>query len=302
MEYRISSDLTPLQQQKLVRDADEAFERRSEEKVRAFAELPNLKILGLTGPSCSGKTTAANKLISHLENSGRRVIVVSLDNFFKDVEAVRTGNFDPTVKIDFDSEEAMDLPFLARTVESLLACKPTKLPEFDFHTGHREDAVKLLTPETDDVFLFEGIQVLYPSVDAILSKADYRSIYISPESSIVTGGERFTPNELRLMRRIVRDYRHRSADAEFTMFLWQGVRENEEKAIFPFKHRCREQIDSTLAYEVGMLKPYLVPLLSSYREDALFSEDAKKLLQKLTNVQSIPADYLTETSLYKEFI
>ena len=144
--------------------------------------------------------------------------------------------------------------------------------------------------------------MLYPGVDAILSGANYRSIYISPESSILTGGECFTPNELRLMRRIVRDYRHRSADAEFTFFLWQGVRENEEKAIFPFRHLCREQIDSTLAYEVGMLKPYLVPLLTNYRPDALFYKEAKTLLRKLQNVQSIPADYLTQNSLYKEFI
>ena len=302
MEYRVSSELTPKEQKQLVCDADRAFEHLSEEKVRFVAELNDLKILGLTGPSCSGKTTAANKLISHLENSGRNVIVISLDDFFKDVEAVRTGKFDPSVKLDFDSEEAMDLSFLSRTVESLLACKPTVMPKFDFHTGHREDDSGCLIPTKDDVFLFEGIQVLYPGVDAILSKASYRSIYISPESSIVTGGECFLPNELRLMRRIVRDYRHRSADAEFTFFLWQGVRENEEKAIFPFRHRCCVQIDSTLAYEVGMLKPYLVPLLTNYRPDALFYKEAKTLLRKLQNVQSIPADYLTQNSLYKEFI
>ena len=107
---------------------------------------------------------------------------------------------------------------------------------------------------------------------------------------------------LRLMRRIVRDYRHRSADAEFTFFLWQGVRENEEKAIFPFRHLCREQIDSTLPYEVGMLKPYLFPLLNAYRQDALFYDEAKALQKKLDNVQPIPAAYLTKNSLYKEFI
>ena len=302
MEYRIPSGLTEEQLKKLVTDADEAFERTAENKVRSFAGLSDLKILGLTGPSCSGKTTAANKLISLLQSKGRRVIVVSLDDFFKDVEAVRTGNFDPSVKIDFDSEEAMDLSFLEQKVESLLACKPTRMPKFDFHNGHREDEVDLLTPTRDDVFLFEGIQVLYPGVDAILSKADYRSIYICPESSIITGGECFTPNELRLMRRIVRDYLHRSADAEFTFFLWQGVRENEENAIFPFKDRCREQIDSTLPYEVGMLKPYLVPLLSHYREDALFYREAKSLLAKLQNVPTIPVEYLTEHSLFTEFI
>ena len=302
MKYQVSSNLTTKQQKDLVRDADEAFERLSQEKVRAFSGLADLKILGLTGPSCSGKTTAAGKLIAHLENSGHRVTVVSLDDFFKDIEAIRSGEFDPSVKIDFDSEDAMDLDFILQKVESLLACKPTRMPKFDFKTGHREDDAFLLTPDQDDIFLFEGIQVLYPKIDKILSQANYRSIYICPESSILVGGETYLPNELRLMRRIVRDYRHRAADADFTFYLWQSVRENEEKAIFPFRDRCREHIDSTMPYEVGMLKPYLVPLLSSYRKDALFYKEASELLEKLEKVQSIPVEYLTENSLFKEFI
>lgn len=302
MRYIVSNNLTQRQLQKMVRNADEEFERLSEEKVRAFSSIDNLKILGLTGPSCSGKTTAAKKLIDHLENSGHRVTVVSLDDFFKDVTAIRSGNFDPSVKIDFDSEDAMDLSFLSQKVESLLACKPTKMPKFDFKTGRREDEALLLTPNQNDIFLFEGIQVLYPRINEILSQANYRSIYICPESSIRTAGEKYTPNDLRLMRRLVRDYRHRAADAEFTFYLWQSVRENEEKAIFPFKDRCREQIDSTMPYEVGMLKPYLIPLLTAYRKDALFYKEASELLEKLEKVQPIPVEYLTENSLFKEFI
>lgn len=303
MEYCVSSDLTPAEQKRLVQKSDAAFETTAQRKVSAFSGFSDLKIIGLTGPSCSGKTTAASKLIEHLEKSGRQVIVVSLDNFFRDVETIRRkGATGQMAEIDFDSEEAMDLELLDRTVESLLSSKTTILPKFDFHTGKLDLNGELLTPSPDAVFLLEGIQVLYPGVDAILSRVSYKSIYISPETSIVTGGERFDPNEIRLMRRIVRDYRHRSSSAEFTFFLWKGVRENEERAIFPFRHRCSESIDSTLAYEVGMLKPYLVPLLQNYSPEALFFKEAKALLQKLETVQPIPSGYLTPNSLYKEFI
>ena len=303
MEYCVSSDLTPAEQKKLVLESDKAFESEASRKVSALSDIPDLKIIGLTGPSCSGKTTAANKLIEHLQKSGRQVVVVSLDNFLKDVETVRRqGAAGQLEELDFDSEDAMDLDLLECTVESLLLSRPTVLPIFDFKTGKLNRNGSLLTPTVEDVFLFEGIQVLYPGVDKILSRVAYKSIYISPESPIVTGGEHFDPNEIRLMRRIVRDYRHRDSSAEFTLFLWKGVRENEERAIFPFRDRCSEAIDSTLAYEVGMLKPYLLPLLENYNPDALFFKEAKALLQKLKNVQPIPADYLTQNSLYKEFI
>lgn len=298
MEYRVSSELTPAEQKRLVIESDAAFEATAQKTVCAFADAKDLKIIGLTGPSCSGKTTAAGKLISHLKAKGKQVVVVSLDNFFRDVESIRrkgvAGEMD---KLDFDSEDAMDLELLDRTVESLLSSRPTVLPRFDFSTGKLDLNGDVLTPSSGDVFLFEGIQLLYPGVNAILSRVDYGSIYISPESSILTGGQRFDSNEIRLLRRLVRDYRHRNSSAEFTFFLWKSVRENEERAIFPFRDRCSESIDSTLPYEIGMLKPYLLPILDGCQDPI-----AEELLKKLQNVQSIPSGYLTQNSLYKEFI
>lgn len=299
----VANNLSKRDQKRLVTSADAAFEESAERKVRAFANLPDLRVLGLTGPTCAGKTMAARKLISILEENGRRVNVISIDDFFLNVDIFhRLSDPDPSVKLDYDSEETLDIPLLAETVEDLLLSKPTRIPKFDFKTGQREASARLLYPSDEDVFLFEGIQVLYPKVDAILSRGNCKSIYIAPLSPISTGGEVFSPNEIRLMRRIVRDFRHRSAKPEFTMYLWQTVRENEEKAIFPFRDRCEVEIDSTLPYDVGMLKPYLQPLLEGYRTDAPHAEEAAALLRKLKNVQSISSDYLGKNSLYKEFI
>jgi uridine kinase len=104
------------------------------------------------------------------------------------------------------------------------------------------------------------------------------------------------------MRRLVRDYRYRATDPAFTFYLWQSVRANEEKSIFPYISRCYEVIDSTLPYEVGMLKPYLQDILARMGREDRFYEQAEKILKSVARVQEVPAELMTKNSLYKEFI
>lgn len=183
----------------------------------------------------------------------------------------------------------------------MLSCKETSMPHFDFRLGKRIDGAKI-SPLPDDIFLFEGIQILYPKVHAMLNCAAYCSIYICPASFVSVGGVVFEPNDLRLMRRLVRDFRYRSSDPAFTLYLWQSVRNNEETSIFPNAHACNYVIDSSMPYEVGMLRPYLEDILKtvSFR-DPSFS-DVQNILMKIQAVQPIPSEYMTEKSLYKEFI
>ena len=281
---------------------DAEFEARMDEVVRRIAETPDLKMVGLTGPTCSGKTTTAKKLTECLSAHGHRVHVVSIDDFYYDKDVLHErAEADPEIEIDYDSEETIDVGLLREKTESLLKGDPTEMPRFNFQTGYREKG-DTIDPEPEDVFLFEGIQVLYPKVAAILNRGLYRSIYIAPLSEIEQGGEVFVPNRIRLLRRLVRDFRYRASDPEFTLYLWKSVRANEEKNIFPNKALCHEFIDSTMPCELGMLKPYLEELLPRVSAQNDFYHVAQTLLETLKEIPTVPAEYMAENSLYKEFI
>lgn len=285
-----------------VKKCDDNLEMRMDIVARRVAMVDGLRFLGLTGPTCSGKTTAARKMTECLEEYGHRVHVISIDDFYFDKEHLHAlAQENPDVEIDYDSEATIDIDLLREKAESLLACKETQLPRFDFKTGSRVDGV-LIRPEPSDVFLFEGIQILYPRVREILNRGVYKCIYIYPASAIEQGGEVFDPDEIRLMRRLVRDSRYRGAKADFTFYLWQSVRANEDSNIFPYAHTCDYQINSTMPYEIGMLKPYLEELLDGFSEEDRFFAQAQEVLRQIRDIPPVCASFIRENSLYKEFI
>ncbi len=300
--YEVKPNLSHDEITRLISAGERYFESQLEEISRSLLEKADLHFLGLTGPTCSGKTTSANLLTDLLESHGKQIHVISIDDFYYDkphlLEMTRKKG---ETKLDYDSEETIDISLLESCVESLRAGKRTRLPKFNFTTGLREAGEEIL-PSAKDVFLFEGIQVLYPRVDRILRSSQYQSIHIAPQSSIEIGGEVFEPNEIRLMRRLVRDYHFRNAEPEFTFTIWQSVRDNEEKLIFPNVHLCDYKIDSTMPYEIGILKPYLENILPRVTSDPVHAKQASSILAELENVQALPSDLIPQNSLYKEFI
>ena len=286
-----------------VESCDCRLDEKIEKAIECIEKTPDLRIFGLTGPTCSGKTTAAKKITKHLEEKGRRVHVISIDDFYFDKEYLqKRADNDPSIEIDYDSEDTIDIDLLAEQTDHLLSGEKTYLPHFDFQSGKRTVG-EYLVPNQNDVFLFEGIQILYPRVNAILNHSpSYRSIYICPLSALCVGEEIFEPNEIRLMRRLVRDFRHRASSPEFTLYLWKSVRENEERSIFPYVQSCDATIDSTLSYEIGMLTPYLKPLLDSIGRKSEFYSEAQRILARIKDIQEVDASYMTPNSLYKEFI
>lgn len=300
--YRMESMSDTCRLQAFVRECDARLHTQILQAVDRVATMSDLRFLGLTGPTCSGKTTAAKLLTAKMEARGRRVHVISIDDFYYDKEFLhKRADDDPNIEIDYDSEDTIDVALLAEKTEQLLQGRETELPRFDFQQGIRTKGERIL-PSSEDLFLFEGIQILYPKVYEILRGEAYHSLYICPLSSIEVGGEVFLPNDLRLMRRLVRDFRYRATDPAFTLYLWQSVRENEEKNIFPYTHYCKEQIDSTMPYEVGMLKPCLEELLATVDAQNPFFARAQEMLGRLARVEVVPASYMAPNSLYKEFI
>ena len=300
--YEVQSNLSHDEIMRLISEGERFFRSQLEEIAESLLAREDLHFIGLTGPTCSGKTTSANLLTDFLESHGKQIHVISIDDFYYDkphlLELTRKKGL---ADLDYDSEETIDISLLESCVESLRAGRKTKLPRFNFTTGFREEGEEIL-PSAKDVFLFEGIQVLYPGVDRILRSAQYQSIHIAPQSSIEIGGEVFEPNEIRLMRRLVRDYHFRNAEPEFTFTLWKSVRDNEEKLIFPNVHLCDYKIDSTMPYEIGILKPYLEKILPNVAQESKHGKQASDILSELENVQALSADLIPQNSLYKEFI
>lgn len=285
----------------LVRAGDAAFEADLEALAGEILTDGSIRLLGLTGPTCSGKTTAAAMLTRALEAEGRAVHIISIDDFYFGKEILlRTSREKGRTEPDYDSPDTIDVELMRAAVHSLLSGLETRMPRFNFRTGQRESG-ELLRPRAGDLFLFEGIQILYPQVDALLRQEGYYSFCVCPQSAIAAGGEVFLPNEIRLMRRLVRDVIYRAAAPSFTFFLWNSVRENEEKNIFPYIGTCNRTVDSTMPYEIGLLKPYLERYLTGEWVGD-FWQEADGILARLADVQPVPDGLIQPDSLYKEFI
>ncbi len=290
----------------LVRISERDFDRRLTEAALTVSRAcvsEDVKILRLSGPSCAGKTTCAKKLTDALEAAGREVYPISLDDFFHDRNTLFAKAQENGGKLDYDSVEALDLDLLHTCVQDLMTLGKAEMPRFNFKTGLREGPFLLDTTQGKaPVFLFEGIQAVYPKVVAMLDGAPDRSIFMCVRSAITVGNVTFEPNEIRLMRRLVRDEAKRGAAPEFILHLWHSVRENEENAIFPEMDKCDLILDSTMPFEIHMLKPHVERI---FAEHPVRGEDvhiADTLLSKLSGVQGISHRYLSENSLYHEFI
>lgn len=299
--YTIEGCMSEGELAELVRAGDAAFEADLEALAGEILTDGSIRLLGLTGPTCSGKTTAAAMLTRALEAEGRAVHVISIDDFYFGKEILlRTSREKGRTEPDYDSPDTIDVELMRAAVRSLLSGRETRMPHFNFRTGQRESG-ELLRPRAGDLFLFEGIQILYPQVDALLRQEGYYSFCVCPQSAIAAGGEVFLPNEIRLMRRLVRDVIYRAAAPSFTFFLWNSVRENEEKNIFPYIGTCNRTVDSTMPYEIGLLKPYLERYLTGEWVGD-FWQEADGILARLADVQPVPDGLIQPDSLYKEFI
>lgn len=284
-----------------VESCEAGYEAALDEAVRRILAVPDCRVVTLSGPTCSGKTTTARKLISEFREAGRSVHVVSIDDFFLDREVLIERANKAGTHIDFDSPTTVDMEALGAAVADILAERPAKIPRFDFLTGRRQ-GVDTVTPDGHDVYIFEGIQAIYPGVTALFEGHRYLSVVTYAERGISLGETEIDRTELRLLRRLVRDYNFRGASPAFTLELWQGVRVNEEANILPYLGGADVRLDSTLAYELSALKPYLLPLLATIPADHPFRPRARELSAALSHIDEISKTYIPKTSVYREFL
>ena len=263
----------------------------------------------LSGPTCVGKTTAADKLTEALEAAGRVVHPISIDDFFYGRDVLhKMAEENGEQKLDYDSVKTIDLPALRTCVRELMEQGSTKIPIFSFKTGYREGYRDLTIPEGEEpVFLFEGIQAVYPEVAALFEGIPERSLFINVMKDTVLvdkeGNERiFTPDRIRLMRRLVRDEAKRGTSPDFTLTLWHSVRENEVNSILPYADACDYGIDSNMAFDIHMLAPHLRRIFAEHPCDGDEIAAQNEILASVEGVEGIDDACLAQSSLYHEFI
>ncbi|MBE6556869.1 MAG: hypothetical protein E7664_03895 [Ruminococcaceae bacterium] len=288
--------------QAFVHACDRDMRTRITQTVNAIVgQETGVHTLGLCGPTCSGKTTAAKALLEAFSKAGKRVHTVSIDDFYYDKSYLHQRERHANDMPDYDSVHTIDLPALAGMCEGIGKSERLTVPVFDFVRGERV-AMREIVCREGDVLLFEGIQVLYPEVRAIIAREGMCGIFIAPKSEVWVEDSRFEPNELRLLRRLVRDARFRNTSAEDTLRLWDNVRANEEASIFPYMNVCEYQIDATYDCELHLLAPHVRPLLVGVSEASGKKETAELLLSRLVGIEGITDAYLSADSLFHEFI
>lgn len=271
------------------------FKSQTETIADLIAENENIKIITLSGPSCAGKTTSSYILQNTLEKGyGIDSKIISIDNFFKNREHLFKQK-----NPDFESIDAIDFEYFKLCVNNILNGKKTELPIYNFITGEREAVYDLYIPHKNGVIIFEGIQAMYPEITAILPYDKTASIYIDILDDVYAYGSLFSRRDIRFYRRLVRDFKFRGADVSKTLYLWKNVLKNEEKNIFPYSFSAKYSINSSLLYEINVIKSFLFDLLSS---DAENKELHEKIYEKFKNVPDIPADFVPKDSVFREFI
>lgn len=260
----------------------------------------DIKFILIAGPSSSGKTTTNSKIASYLEALGYDTIKISLDDYFVNREDTPK---DENGKYDFECLEAIDVKLFNEDLQKLLNGEEISLPVYNFISGKREYPKNTVKLKENSIFLIEGLHALNDKItEGIDNKYKYR-IYLSPFIPINIDMHNYVSTlDLRLLRRIVRDNRTRGYDCLKTIDNWQSVRNGEEKYIFPYIHQADVIINTALAYEVGVLKVYVEPLLLSVGVDSIYYEEARRLIGFLNQFFPIPGEYVTDDSILREFI
>ena len=259
----------------------------------------DIKIILLSGPSSSGKTTTSKKLSLYLKTLGMKPIQLSLDDYFLNREDTP---LDENGKPDFESLRAIDIKLFNSQMEKLLKGSKVITPTFDFISG-KKVFDKTLEMDKSAVLVIEGLHALNDELLTNIEKKHKYKIYISPLSFVnVDNDNRISMTDIRLLRRIVRDNRVRGYSPEHTLKWWENVRIGEEKYVFPYQDSANVIFNSSLAYELGVIKTYVEPLLYSISEDSSEYVNAQRLLEPLKYVLPIPSDTVPDVSILREFI
>ena len=259
-----------------------------------------LKLILLAGPSSSGKTTTSKKLELFLKGFGLNPIAISIDNYFVDRD--KTPRL-PDGSYDFESLNSINVELFNKNLKDLLDGKEVTLPVYNFITGKSELSDESIKLGEKEILIVEGLHALNEELTYSIDKKNKYKIYLCPLTVLsLDNHNRIRTTDNRLLRRIVRDNRTRGYSASDTLSSWGKVREGEEKYVFPFQDEADVIFNTSLIYELGVLKTYAEPLLYSVEENDPMYKEAVRLLNLLKNILPISNDYIPVDSIVREFI
>ena len=261
----------------------------------------NIKIVLIAGPSSSGKTTFAQRLSIQLRVNGKKTYAISLDDYFVDRHLTPR---DENGELDFETIDALDLDLFNEQLIDLMAGKEVQIPVYNFKEGSREYSREPVKLTSDHIILIEGIHGLNDELTKNIPQVNKFKIYISALTQLnIDRHNRISTSDLRLLRRIVRDYTHRGNNALQTMELWDNVIKGTEKYIFPYQENADAIFNSALVYELCVLKKYAEPIIMEIDEESSFYPERQRLLKFLSYLLPIEDESaIPNTSILREFI
>lgn len=281
-----------LQERKIVKIADEIASRQNGDN--------RVKMVLISGPSSSGKTTFSKRLSIQLMTNGLKPYPVSLDDYFVNREDTP---LDENGKHDFESLYALDLPYFESHLKALLNGEEIELPKFNFTTGKRENSGNKLKLDDNMILILEGIHALNPELTPNIPAENKYKVYVSALTTILLDNHNYIPTtDNRLLRRIIRDAKYRNYSAEDTIARWPSVRAGEDKWIFPYQENADAMFNSALLFELAVIKDHIEPILRKVPNSSPEYSEAHRLLKFLSYFVSIQDTELPPTSLLREFL
>lgn len=304
LDWRTVAQLNALIDSNRVREYVLIAEALHEKRIAGIADMirnhpRRPRIVLLSGPSSSGKTTSTKRLALQLRVLGYRPVVIELDDFFVDREKTPK---DATGEYDFEALQAIDIPRLQDCVRRLLKGEQVRLPKFSFKEGRSLDGQTVVLGEKD-LLILEGIHALNDELMPAIPDGLKFKIYASPLTHLnIDDHNRISSSDARLIRRLVRDFNHRGYDAVDTIRRWPSVRRGERRNIFPYQENADVIFNSALPYELAALKPYALPVLSRVKPTAPEYAEAARLVKFLGYFRPLDHEFVPRHSLLREFI
>ncbi|MDD3011821.1 MAG: nucleoside kinase, partial [Bacteroidales bacterium] len=260
----------------------------------------SIRLILISGPSSSGKTTFAKRLGIQLKVAGIQPVKISMDNYFVNREHTP---LDENGAYNFETIKAIDIALFNRHILDLLSGNEVEIPRFNFLDGKRYFAGDRVKIRKKEVVIVEGIHALNPELTSQIEDSAKYKIYVSALTTISIDGHNLIPtSDNRLARRIVRDNKFRGYPAANTIGRWPSVRDGEVENIFPFQENADVMFNSALLYELGVLKPFITPLLEAITPNMPEFSEARRLLKFFSYFIPISTEEIPPTSLMKEFL
>ena len=288
-----------------INDLIHVSEALHERKIDYIADLikkqsDDIRIILISGPSSSGKTTFAQRLAVSLKTNNLESFPISLDNYFVNREDTPLHD---DGKPDFEALEAIDLKLFNEQLNDLLEGKKVKMPVYSFNDGCRKDEGIKVKLKDKQIMIIEGIHALNEKLTYFIPKKNKYKIYISALTQLsLDNYNPISTTDTRLIRRMVRDNKYRSNPAIGTLKMWDSVRQGEVKNIFPFQEEADIMFNSALIYELAILKDYAIPLLEGIDNTSEYYSEARRLIDFLSYFIPVSPENVPSTSILREFI